>query len=125
MQKKHRDLGGTVGDLKSVLHQNTSTGPKRGTLLSEIKPLHAQRGSKICAFIPGIDGMATDMMNRNMELALQKQQELVTSAGQGIVSPRMSDTKSNTRKSIWNHRASSLVSPRRKFRDVVVARCGS
>ena len=72
-------LGETVRDIKRP-SKNLSGQKKRNVVLGD-EASHAQRGGNISAFVPGIANMAKNMMSRDMDNALQTQQEFVASTG--------------------------------------------
>ena len=88
------DLARTMRDLQKTLRKKPSLRPQnRSVVLREEAP-HAQRGGNISAFVPGIASIAKNVMGRDMEIALQAQQEFVASTRKRHVPLSMGNTES-------------------------------
>ena len=136
--QKLTDLGRTMRDLQKTLRKKTSLRPQnRSVVLKEEAP-HAQRGGNISALVPVIASIAKNVMGRDMEIALQAQQEFVASTRKRHVPLSMGNTESDTSRVFGIKKDAQTctarnegISPTKSFSQtsefcsVVAAGCGS
>ena len=84
------------GALKRRCTKNCLVGQEEGTITFRDEPIHAKRGRNVGSFIPGVAGVAINMVNGDVKLTFGFQNYVITFAGQANVSSSVSDTTGNT-----------------------------
>ena len=77
--------------------KNCLVGLKEEDISFRDEPIHAKRGRNVGAFVPGVAGVAVNMVSGDVNLIFGSQVQVITVAGQANVSSSVSDTKGNTR----------------------------